>query len=99
MADVTVTTVGTVAALCTIVSFIPQIVKIVRERDASSVSLRMYLLTVTSFTLWTVYGILLHAWPLILANGASLAVAGATLFCKWKFRGRGVSPEHLTRNP
>lgn len=82
--------VGVCAALCTIVSFVPQIVKILRERDASSVSLRMYLFTVTSFTLWTIYGVLLHAWPLILANGASLAIAAATLWCKWRFRnGKG----------
>jgi len=78
--------VGTVAALCTIVSFVPQILKIARERDASSVSLRMYMFTVTSFTLWTIYGVLLQAWPLILANSTSLACAATALFMKWKFR-------------
>jgi MtN3 and saliva related transmembrane protein len=87
--------VGTVAALCTIVSFVPQIVKIARERDASSVSLRMYLFTVTSFTLWTVYGVLLMAWPLILANAASLACAVTALFLKWRYRDgpRSAEPE------
>ena len=39
--------VGTVAALCSMSSFGPQIAKIWRERDASTVSLRMYLVTVT----------------------------------------------------
>ena len=33
--------VGTGAALCSMTSFVPQIAKIVRERDASGVSLRM----------------------------------------------------------
>ena len=78
--------VGVGAALCTITSFVPQIVKIIRERDASSVSLRMYALTVSAFSLWTVYGVLLGAWPLVAANSVSLALAATALVCKWRFR-------------
>lgn len=78
--------IGVGAALCTITSFVPQIIKIIRERDASSVSLRMYALTVSAFSLWTLYGVMLGAWPLILANGVSLALAATALVCKWRFR-------------
>ena len=42
--------VGFAAALCSMTSFVPQIVKIWRERDASSVALRMYVITVTGFS-------------------------------------------------
>ena len=38
-------------------SFLPQVIKIAREKDASSVSLRMYVVTVTGFALWIVYGL------------------------------------------
>ena len=78
--------IGTGAALCTITSFVPQIIKIIRERDASSVSLRMYALTVSAFSLWTVYGVMLGAWPLVAANSVSLALAATALVCKWRFR-------------
>ncbi|MEH6665368.1 MAG: SemiSWEET transporter [Brevundimonas sp.] len=78
--------IGTGAALCTITSFVPQILKIIRERDASSVSLRMYALTVSAFSLWTVYGVMLGAWPLVAANSVSLALAATALVCKWRFR-------------
>jgi len=78
--------IGVGAALCTITSFVPQIIKIVRERDASSVSLRMYALTVSAFSLWTLYGVMLGAWPLVLANSVSLALAATALVCKWRFR-------------
>jgi MtN3 and saliva related transmembrane protein len=47
--------IGVVAALCSMSSFVPQIVKIWRDRDASGVSLRMYGVTVTGFGLWTAY--------------------------------------------
>jgi MtN3 and saliva related transmembrane protein len=45
--------VGVAAALLSITSFAPQILKIWKERDASSVSLRTYIVTVTGFTCWT----------------------------------------------
>jgi uncharacterized protein with PQ loop repeat len=46
-------------------SFVPQALKIIRERDASSVSLRMYFVTVTGFALWALYGALLKSLPLM----------------------------------
>ena len=78
--------VGTGAALCSMASFTPQLVKIWKERDASSVSLRMYALTVGAFSLWTIYGVMLGAWPLVAANSVSLTLAATALVCKWRFR-------------
>jgi MtN3 and saliva related transmembrane protein len=77
--------VGTAAALCSMVSFTPQIVKIWRERDASSVSLRMYVVTVTGFCLWTAYGVLIRSWPVIGANAVCLMLSATILALKWRF--------------
>jgi MtN3 and saliva related transmembrane protein len=84
--------VGGAAALCSMASFTPQIVKIWRERDASSVSLRMYVVTVVGFSLWTVYGVLQGAWPIILANAVCLGLSGAVLVLKWRFSRRNAPP-------
>ncbi len=78
--------IGTAAALCSITSFIPQILKILKERDASSVALRTYVLTVTCFVLWVIYGIRIEAWPITFANSAALIASGIVLFLKWRFR-------------
>jgi MtN3 and saliva related transmembrane protein len=78
--------VGVGAALCSMASFVPQAVKIIRERDASQVSLRMYVVTVTGFALWTAYGVLLKSWPLIASNVVSLALAGLVLGLKVTYR-------------
>jgi MtN3 and saliva related transmembrane protein len=80
--------VGAGAALCSMSSFGPQIVKIWRERDASSISLRMYLVTVTGFALWTTYGVLIGSLPVMASNIVCLAMSGAVLALKWRFRGR-----------
>ncbi len=77
--------VGTVAALLSITSFAPQILKIWKEKDASSVSLRTYVVTVTGFSCWIVYGILIRAWPVIVSNVACLLMSGAVLVMKWRF--------------
>ena len=86
MSDLLANVVGTAAALCSITSFAPQMIKIWKERDASNVSLKTYSLTVTCFVLWTVYGVMTTAWPIIVANACALVMAAAVLGMKWRFR-------------
>jgi MtN3 and saliva related transmembrane protein len=76
---------GTGAALCSMASFVPQIVKIRRERDASSVSLRMYAVTVTGFALWIVYGFLITSWPVVGANSVCLGLSATILVLKRRY--------------
>ncbi len=63
-----VDSVGVGAALCSMSSFVPQLMKILRERDADAVSAPMYVVTITGFALWTTYGVMLGQWPLIAAK-------------------------------
>lgn len=84
--------VGVGAALCSMTSFVPQIAKIVRERDAASVSLRMYAVTVTGFTLWTAYGLMIGSWPIAASNIVCLALSATILLLKWRFS-RRVRPQ------
>ena len=86
MSDLAANIVGTAAALCSITSFAPQMIKIWREKDASSVSLRTYALTVTCFVLWVAYGVLTTAWPITIANSFALVMAAGVLIMKWRFR-------------
>lgn len=77
--------VGAGAALCSMTSFVPQIAKIARERDASSVSLRMYAVTVTGFSLWIAYGLMIGSWPVAAANIVCLVLSATILALKWRF--------------
>lgn len=85
MSDLIANIVGTGAALCSITSFAPQMIKIWKEKDASAVSLKTYSLTVTCFVLWTVYGVLTQAWPVTVANACALVMACGVLTMKWRF--------------
>jgi MtN3 and saliva related transmembrane protein len=86
--------VGVAAALCSMGSFLPQVIKIWRERDASSVSLHMYVVTVTGFALWSIYGLMLGSLPLIGSNLVSLGLAATVLVLRLRFgpheKGRGT---------
>ena len=80
--------VGTVAALCSMTSFAPQIAKIWRDRDAGEISLAMYLVTVAGFCLWIGYGVLIASWPVAVSNTICLGMSGAVLALKWRFSRR-----------
>ena len=77
-----VTIVGGIAALLSTVSFVPQAVKIIRSRDTSGISAGMYAVTVAGFLLWTAYGVLQMAWPLIGSNSICLILSAFILFMK-----------------
>lgn len=86
MSDLTANIAGTAAAVCSITSFAPQALKIWKERDASSVSLKTYSLTVTCFILWVFYGVMTQAWPVTVSNSFALVMAACVLIMKWRFR-------------
>ena len=77
-----ITAIGSLAALCSTVSFAPQAWKIIRTRDTSAISIGMYVLTVVGFMLWFIYGFAKGEWPLIISNGICLGLSGFILVMK-----------------
>jgi MtN3 and saliva related transmembrane protein len=77
---------GTIAAILTTASFVPQAVKTFRTRDVSGISLIMYSSFTLGIALWLIYGVLLNAWPMIIANIITLALASAILVMKIRYR-------------
>ncbi len=80
---------GVGAAVCSMASFAPQLIKIWRERDASAVSVRMYMVTVAAFVLWTAYGVVIGRWPVVGSNAVCLLMSAAVLMLKFHFDRRG----------
>lgn len=78
--------IGYLAAGLTTLSFVPQAWQTFRTRDVSGISLGMYSVFTAGVALWLIYGLLLGAWPLIIANAVTLALAAAILVMKLRFR-------------
>lgn len=77
--------IGTIAAILTTTAFIPQALQVWRTRHTKDISLGMYAMFTTGVALWLAYGILLSSWPIIIANGITLLLAGTVLGMKLKF--------------
>lgn len=84
--------VGYLAAFLTTCSFVPQAWQSFRTRDVGGISLGMYTTFATGVALWLAYGVLLHAWPLVLANGVTLSLALCILAMKLRFGRRVRDP-------
>jgi MtN3 and saliva related transmembrane protein len=76
---------GFIAAICTTSAFIPQAVKVWRNRTAADISSGMYVILIAGLAFWLCYGIALGAWPIILANAITLILATSILLMKWRF--------------
>lgn len=73
--------VGTIAAICTTVAFVPQILKI-RRQGGNDLSYPMLFLYLTGILLWLFYGLLLHAAAVIWANAATSLLVAVALALK-----------------
>jgi MtN3 and saliva related transmembrane protein len=78
--------IGTLAACLTTFSFIPQALKTFRTKDVSGISLSMYSCFTAGVAFWLVYGIMLMAWPIIIANAITLSLAVSILLMKLRYR-------------
>ena len=79
-------TIGFVAATLTTVAFVPQVWKVWQTRSTQDISLGMYLFFTSGVVMWLLYGVLLGAWPIIIANGITALLAGGVLAMKLSFR-------------
>jgi MtN3 and saliva related transmembrane protein len=74
--------VGSFAATCTTIAFIPQAIKSYRTRDLSGISLPMYTIFTLGVALWLVYGLLKQDWPIIIANTITVALSAMIMVLK-----------------
>jgi MtN3 and saliva related transmembrane protein len=65
---------------------VPQAWHTFRTRDVSGISLSMYSLFTVGVALWLVYGILMLAWPIIIANTITTSLALMILVMKLRYR-------------
>lgn len=72
--------IGFLAATLTTISFIPQVLKIMKTKDTSGLSLGMYICFVIGVILWTIYGYINNDVPVFVANFITLMLAVIILY-------------------
>jgi len=84
---------GHAAGFCTTIAFVPQVLKVYRSRSARDISLGMYAVFVLGLALWLAYGWMLGAWPIVVANALTIALAGSVLVMKLRYDAAPEKPE------
>ncbi len=78
--------VGLVAGCLTTGSFVPQVIKTLKTKDVSGISLVMYVAFCTGVSLWLLYGMINQQVSVIAANGITLVLALMVLYLKIRYR-------------
>jgi MtN3 and saliva related transmembrane protein len=86
MSAAAIEAVGTLAALCTTLCWLPQAAKVIREKRTEGLSLATQLLFSLGLSIWCVYGLLRSSWPLVIANVVTLLLSLAILVVKLRYR-------------
>ncbi|MDR7034839.1 SemiSWEET transporter [Mesorhizobium sp. BE184] len=77
--------VGSVAACITTFAWLPQIMKILRERQARDISLVTTAALASGVFLWIVYGIAIGSLPVIMANTVSFLLIATIVGLKLRY--------------
>ncbi|MGO9403405.1 MAG: SemiSWEET family sugar transporter [Terriglobales bacterium] len=86
--------IGYFAAACTTLSFIPQLAKI-RRQGGAGLSYSMLSIYLAGLMMWLIYGIMLQAMAVVVANAASAALVAAAIAMKAMIRSQ--SPGESSR--
>jgi len=82
MISALVETIGALAAAVTTLCWVPQALKIIRDRETRAISLPGMMLCVLGVLLWLVYGVAIADPPLIGSSAATLAITATILALK-----------------
>jgi MtN3 and saliva related transmembrane protein len=80
--------IGSLAAACTTLCWLPQALKIIREKQTQGISLITQALFTVGLALWLIYGLLLMNWPLIISNAVTLVFSVVILILKVRYADR-----------
>ncbi|HEY2755882.1 MAG TPA: SemiSWEET transporter [Pseudolabrys sp.] len=77
--------IGAAGAVLTTLCWLPQALKVLREKDTRALSLSANAAFTIGMVLWLVYGLALGDWPLIGSGGVTLALMMPILGLKLRY--------------
>jgi MtN3 and saliva related transmembrane protein len=77
--------IGITGAALTTLCWLPQALKIVREKETAALSLPATASFTAGIGFWLIYGLAIHDWPLIGSNAVTLALMSVILVMKLRY--------------
>lgn len=78
--------IGSIAGFLTTMAFVPQVLKVLKTKDTSSLSLGMYSMQVLGVFLWMFHGVIIHDTALMVTNIVTFCLAFIILICKFRYK-------------
>lgn len=78
--------IGFVAATLTTCAFVPQAFKVYQTKKTADLSLALFAMLFVGVFLWLLYGLLINAMPVIVANAVTLAFVSYILYAKLRYK-------------
>jgi MtN3 and saliva related transmembrane protein len=82
------TYIGVAAGICTAISMLPQLIKIIKAHKAEDISLVMLIVLLVGLLLWIWYGIERQDYPIIMTNSFSFLVNALIVFFATKYKNK-----------
>jgi len=77
--------IGTTGAALTTLCWLPQALKVIREKETRALSLLATAAFTLGVVLWLIYGLAIDDWPLIGSNAVTLALMAVILTMKLRY--------------
>ncbi len=74
--------IGSLAAILTTASYVPQLIKVLKHRHTKSISLCMYAILTCGIATWFAYGVMINSPSIIWANGLTFVMSLTILITK-----------------
>ena len=81
-----ITIIGVTASACTAFSLLPQLIKLLKEKEAENISLGMLAILFAGLGLWIYYGVLKKDWIIIISNSISFILNVVLVFFAIKYK-------------
>ena len=78
--------VGLAAGICTSISLIPQLIKLIKNKKAEDISLFYLVVLFIGLGMWIWYGVLRKDIPILVTNGFSLVINGIVIVLGIKYK-------------
>lgn len=80
------TYIGIAGGICTAISLLPQLIKLLREKKSEDISTFMLFILLAGLGLWIWYGIRKQDYPIIVTNSFSLLVNLLIIYFTIRYR-------------
>jgi len=78
--------IGIIAGILTSISMLPQLVKVLKEKNSDNLSISMLVVLLIGVSLWVIFGFMKNEWPIIISNLFSVCVNSILLISCFVFK-------------